>query len=156
MADDYITGGEFARWRTEEQEFRRGVTGDLKELLGLVRTQNGRLYKAENCIDVIRREIEAIKSEDGAIQRTVESIQRDGCHQYEKHADVVATLDGAGVLPNTNGHARPAFRLPSLSPKQKAAAGVGIGALLLPAVSDLFKLATALVTWLHQAAGAVR
>ena len=59
------------------------------------------------------------------------------------------------MLPNTTGHARPAFRLPDLTLKQKVGASVGIGALLIPAVSDLIKLADHVVTWLQQLHGTV-
>lgn len=152
MASGFLTIAEFERWREGEHAFRGEIKADLKELLGLVREQNGRLWGAEQNIAVIQRDLAAVVSEDIAIDATVNKILTEGCDQYRTHKEVVTALEGSGALPNTDGPMRP-FSLRNLSPKQKAAAGVGVGALLIPAVSDLLKLGTAVVQWIHQTAG---
>lgn len=148
---EYITAGEFTRWRAEETEFRKGIKADLGEIIGLVRNQNGRLGSAEAAIQIIQRDLEAIKSEDLSIQGTVESIQRDGCHQFQNHQEALTVLEGAGVLPNTDG-AQPrtnGFKFPTLTPRQKVAAGVGGAALIFPALADLAKWIYTGLSWLQ-------
>jgi hypothetical protein len=146
---DFITAGEFTRWRTEEADFRREVRDNLKEIIGLVRTQNGRLGKAEVTISVISRDVAALVSEENSIQTTVESIQKEGCHQYENHREAIELIEGSGAVRNMDGTPRALLpRISDLSTKQKVGAGVGIGALLIPAVSDLLKFGQSVVTWL--------
>lgn len=149
MANEYITAGEFNRWRTEESEFRAGVKADLGQIISMVRAQNGRVASAEACIQVIRRDIEAIKSDDSAIQHAVESIKADGCHQFESHQAALEIIEGAGAMPSSSELARARWpRLADLSGKEKAVASVGISALLIPALSDLLKLGVAVVGWM--------
>lgn len=157
---DYVTGSEFKRWMDEESAFRGRLEkrmgdgfAEIKSSVGrieiLQREANGRVSKAEQAIAVMQREIEAIKSEDSEIERTVKSILNDGCHQYETHRAVLGVLDGAESTTDASGDVRPMFRLPTLSPKQKAVAGVGVTALIIPALVELFKLGTALVRYLE-------
>lgn len=155
MADEYLTTGEFTRWRSEEVEFRRDVRKSLDDVVLLLRVQNGRIGKSELTLEGVRERLAQIEAKDGSIATAVTDIQEHGCHQIKEHGQVIQALNGAGALPDTDGPPRPAFRFPDLNPKQKAVAGVGIGALLIPAVSDLAKLATALVGWLHRAAGSL-
>ena len=160
MNHDYVTGAEFKRWMDEESAFRgriekRMADGfiEIKSSVGRVellqREANGRTSKAEQSIAVMQREIEAIKSEDREIERTVKEILNDGCHKYATHREVLGVLDGADSVTDAAGDVRPTFRLPSLSRKQQALAGVGISALLIPALAELFKLAVELLRYLQ-------
>ena len=156
MSDDYITSGEFSRWRVEETEFRKDLNSRLDELLRLVRTQNGRVFSQEKQVAIIERRLMAIESADDEIDRTVKDIQQRGCHQYKNHETTLAALEGAGVLPNTTGPpARHPFSPRTWSPRAKVAAGAGVTALVIPAISDLFKLGVALIGWLQQLHGRV-
>lgn len=157
---DYVKESEFQRWMEEESAFkarleRRIADGftEIKSSVGRVellqREANGRVSKAEQSIAVMQREIEAIKSEDSEIERTVKSILEDGCHQYATHQAVLGVLDGSESVTDASGDVRPKFRLPSLSRKQKAMAGVGVSALLIPAIAELFKLGTELLHYFH-------
>ena len=157
---DYVTGAEFARWMEEESAFRGRIErrmadgfGEIKSSVGrielLQREANGRVSKAEQSIAVMQREVEAIKSEDGEIERTVKSILEHGCHQYVAHRTVLGVLDGAESVTDGAGDVRPTFRLPSLSRRQKAIAGVGVSALLIPAIAELFKFATEFLHFLQ-------
>jgi hypothetical protein len=157
---DFVTGAEFKRWMDEESAFRARFekrVGDgfaeIKASVGRVeslqREANGRTAKAEQSIAIMQREVEAIKSEDGEIERLIKSIQQEGCNQYATHRTVLGVLDGAGSVMDAEGDVRPTFRLPSLSRKQKAVAGVGLSALLIPALAELFKMGTALIAYLQ-------
>ena len=156
---DYVSGSEFKRWMDEESAFRGRIEkrmadnfAEIKQSVSriesLQRETNGRLNNAERTIAVVERDIDAIKSEDSEIERLVTSIQRDGCHQYAAHEKVLEVLEGSGAMPNSDGTITRSFTFPALSRRQKVAAGVGVTALLIPAVAELFKLATALVTTL--------
>lgn len=144
----------------EESAFRGRIErrmadgfAEIKHSMGRVellqREANGRTSKAEQTIAVMQREIEAIKSEDGEIERTVKEILEKGCHKYATHREVLGVLDSAASVTDAEGDVRPQFRLPSLSRKQKAIAGVGISALLIPALAELFKLATEFLQFLQ-------
>jgi hypothetical protein len=151
MADDFISGREFSSFRDDWKDRHDHISSQLGELLTLVRLQNGRIYKQEASIAVIEREISAIKAEDASIDAILADIQKNGCHQYKDHAQTLTVLEGAGVLMATDGHrsARAqAFTLPTLSTRQKAAAAAGMGALLIPAIGDLFQLGHAVFQWL--------
>ena len=155
---DYVKASEFARWMHEESEFRGRIEkrmGDgfteikasISRVEGLQRDANGRIGKAEKTIAVIERDLDAIKSEDNEIERTLKRIEKEGCHRYEAHREVLGVLDGANI--EVEKAATPAFRLPALSPKQKAVAGIGVSALLIPAIAELFKLGTAFLAYLE-------
>jgi hypothetical protein len=157
---DYVTGAEFKRWMDEESAFRGRIEkrmsdgfAEIKTSMGRVevlqREANGRTSKAEQTIAVMQREIEAIKQEDVEIDRMVTRILNEGCHQYATHRAVLGVLDGAESETDASGDVRPQFRLPSLSRKQKAIAGVGVSALLIPALAELFKLATEFIHFLQ-------
>lgn len=157
---DYVKESEFARWMEEESGFRARIEkrmsdgfAELKSSIGrielLQREANGRTGKAEQHIAVMQREIEAIKSEDGEIEKTVREILTHGCNKYETHRTVLGVLDGAASVTNGEGDGRPLFRLPNFSRKQKALAGVGVSALLIPAVAELFKLGTEFLQYLQ-------
>jgi len=161
MPNENITRGEFGEWRREEGDFRRrledrmarqhaDLTSQLTQVISLQREANGRVGKAEACIAIIQRELEAIKDEDRSIEAVVTRIETEGCRNFEKHLDTATVLEGAGVLPNTDGPCR-AMSFPQLSNRQKVAAGVGATALLIPAISDLFKALNSLFQWLMTA-----
>jgi hypothetical protein len=152
MPDQYITSGEFSRWREEETEHRHSLNGRLDEIITLVRLQNGRVFTQERAIGVIERRLMAIESEDQSIEKTVLSIQKDGCHQYKQHEQTLAALEGAGALPNSDGSNHQGFSLRALTPKQKIAAGAGATALIIPAISDLLRFGVAAMNWAHQVA----
>jgi hypothetical protein len=160
MNHDYVTGAEFKRWMDEESAFRarlekRMADGfiEIKSSVGRVevlqREANGRTSKAEQAIAVMQRELEAVKHGDGEIERTVKEILTEGCHKYSTHREILGVLDGATSITDAAGDVRPAFRLPSLSRKQKALAGVGVSALLIPALAELFKLGTEFLQYLQ-------
>lgn len=158
---DYVTGQEFQRWMDEESMFRDRLERRLEHnftevktavatVAGLQREANGKTAAHAQTIAVIQRDLEAIKSDDHQISHEIEILRKHGCAKYEAHVEVLGSLpepsDGV-VL--TERH-RPAFRMPDLSRKQKAVAGVSITALLIPAVSDLFKFLAAAVAWLEK------
>lgn len=160
MATEHITRGEFGEWRREEAEFRQRLeermarhhlelTAQINAMLALQRDQNGRVGRTESNVAVIQRELEAIKSEDSEIERLVASIQKDGCHQYRAHEKALELLEGSGAILPTDAARVRAFHLSDLSTRQKVAAGVGISALLIPAVGDLIRLMTQVVHWLE-------
>lgn len=162
--NEYVSGAEFGRWRQDFNEFQKrldqrlaadhkALTDELTIIKTLQREANGKTATNIKEIAIIRREIEAIKSEDGRIEKVVESIQKDGCHQYDHHIQTLEVLEGAGVLPNTDGYTPKGFALPKLSGRQKAVAGVGVTALLIPAVSDLLQLLKAVVVWMAARSG---
>lgn len=155
--NDYITNPEFSRWTAEIGRQLTANAADVERGLSKIDAHlealNGRTRKNTEAIAVIERELEAIKSEDESIERAVTSIQEEGCHQYKEHRNVLNAIEGSGALPSTDEHA--GFRLPTLTLKQKAAASIGVTALLIPAVGDLFRLITAVVAWVAQH-GAVR
>ena len=150
MPDQFITSGEFSRWREEETEHRHSLNGRLDEIISLVRLQNGRVFTQERAIGIIERRLMAIESEDKTIEDTVLSIQKDGCHQYKSHEQTLAALEGAGALPNSDGPVRHGFSLHTLTPKQKVAAGAGATALVIPALADLVRFGMSAVAWAHQ------
>lgn len=128
---DYVTGSEFARWMDEESKFRERLERRMHDNaqavqagLGKIETHladiNGRTRKNSECIAVIEREIDAIKSEDKAIERTVEQIRNHGCGKLEAHEIVLQTI---GWTPQ----------------KKVAVAGglVGAGALVWPALQKI-------------------
>jgi hypothetical protein len=96
----------------------------------------------------MERDVEAIKSAEGDVAETVHSIQQEGCHQYSSHRSTLEVLEGSGAILGTDGP-REGFVLPKLNNRQKAVAGIGVVALLVPAVSDLFKVITAMFAWLQ-------
>jgi hypothetical protein len=161
MTNEHITRGEFGEWRREEAEFRARLEGRITnqnaavmkyidEMVALQREQNGRVRTNAMAIAIIQREIEAIKHEDTAIEKMVESIQKEGCHQYVAHEKVLEVLEGSGAaLVASDGARVRAFSLSDLSQRQKVAAGVGVTALLIPAVGDLIRFLTQLVHWLE-------
>jgi hypothetical protein len=152
---DYVSGAEFQRWMDEESSFRARLEkrmgdgfAEIKSSVGrielLQREANGRTSKAEQHIAVMQREIEAIKSEDGEIEKTVKKILAHGCNKYEAHREVLGVLEG-----DENKIAPRQFRLPTFSRTQKAVAGVGVSALLIPAIAELFKTLAALLSYLE-------
>lgn len=153
MADDYITGSEFNRWRQEEVEFRRDVRKGLDDVVLLLRVQNSRIGKSELALEGVSTRLKQIEAQDGTIGKVVTDIQEHGCHQFKEHGTAVQILNGAGALPNTDGPSPITWKLSDLNPKQKAAAGIGVGALLIPAMADLLKLAKSVVDWLITAHG---
>lgn len=128
---DYVTGAEFARWMREESEFRdrlerRMATSAAAVQTGLDKIEshlaeiNGRTRKNSEAIAVIEREVEAIKSEDAAIEEAVENIKVHGCGQLGNHETVLRTLGWT-------------------TPKKAAVAGglIGGGVLAWPAVQKI-------------------
>lgn len=162
MSDhEYVTGAEFKRWMDEESTFRERIERRMENgftevksgvalVASLQRDANGKTAAHERAIAVMQRDVEAIRSEDLQIARDLDHLRKDGCGKYAAHVEVLGTLaepsDGV-VL--TERH-RPAFRMPDLSRKQKAVAGVSITAILIPAIADLFRFLTAAVAWLAQ------
>jgi len=128
---DYVTGGEFARWMTEEAEFRARLERRMEVNalavqtgLGEIKTHlaeiNGRTRRNSEDIAVIQRELQAIESEDVAIEKTVAEIQAHGCGQLAAHETVLRNL---GWTPQ----------------KKAAVAGglLGTGALMWPAIQEI-------------------
>jgi hypothetical protein len=152
MSDEFITSGEFGRWRAEETEHRHALNGRLDEIITLVRLQNGRVFAQERAVGTIERRLMAIESEDRTIEQTVLSIQKDGCHQYKQHEQTLVALEGSGALPHSDGPVQRGFSLRALTPKQKVAAGAGVTAVIIPAIADLLRLGVAAMNWAHQAA----
>jgi hypothetical protein len=152
---------EFTRWWSEESKTRERLErrmesgfSDLKravdEVAGLQRAANGKTAEHARMIAVMERDVAAIKSAEVDVAETVHSIQQEGCHQYESHRAALGVLEGSGAMMPTEGPpSRSLFVMPALTVRQKAVAGVGVTALLLPAVVELVKLATALASWLQ-------
>jgi hypothetical protein len=138
---DYVTGAEFARFIQEEAGFRERlerrladqhamIRGELSEIKGMVREANGRTGKNAEAIAVLMRDLDAIKSEENEIERTVHSIREDGCSQLHAHVDIVQSA--------INGW----------TPKKKAAVAgglVGGGVLIWPALQKFAEAVHAIV-----------
>jgi len=138
---DYVTGAEMSRWMTEESDFRarleRRMADNAQAVqvgLGRIETHlaeiNGRTRKNSECIAVIERELDAIKSEDGSIERMVEQIRIHGCGKLKAHKDVLQTI--------------------GWTPRKKAAVAGGLfgaGALVWPALQRIAEAVHAVVTW---------
>lgn len=133
--NDYITQGEFSRWigdwRLEEANFRSRlearmgeqhayVRTELNEIKGMVKEANGKTNRNGEAIAIIQRDLDAIKSEDNAIEQAVEDIRARGCAQLQTHQEVLTGL-GWGAK------------------KKAAVAGglLGTGALIWPAVQQI-------------------
>ncbi len=87
----------------------------------MVREANGKTAANGQAIAIIQRELDAIRSEDLAIEATVEDIKAHGCHQLENHQQVLMTTLG-------------------WSPKKKAGVAAGLlttGALAWPAIQQI-------------------
>lgn len=164
MPDEFLTIREFSQWavgldkRLDKLDKHGETLTSIEVHLAVL---NGRTATNTAKIDGLEGQVKAVARQDKEIEDTVKDIHDHGCDKKKEHEQVIAILGGAGVLDGTRlvtdaaGTVRPQFRLPDLTPKQKVGAGVGIGALLIPAVSDLFKLANSLVAWLQQIHGKV-
>lgn len=151
----YVTSDEFTRYIAEENNFRSRLEGrlaadhqtvrnDLTEIKGLVRETNGRVVKAEHELNVMRRDFEALKSENLDIEKTVHEIRDDGCSQYANHKSI---LESGGDV--TTAVVRPEFRLDHFSKRQKVVAGAGITLVMWPAIQEIASLLHDLVEWLN-------
>lgn len=119
MSEDFVTGSEFARWMTEESNYRTrlearhsaqhlAVLNELSEIKGIVKEANGRTWKNSEHIAVIQREIEALKYEAGraerrvgAVQQDVTSLRNDGPMEEwsrRKKAVIAGSLMGTGAM----------------------------------------------------------
>jgi hypothetical protein len=128
---DYVTNAEFSRYVVEENAYRGRVaqlieqqyahiSRELGEIKGMVREANGKTAANGQAIAIIQRELDAIRSEDLAIEETVEDIKAHGCHQFANHQQVLTTL--------------------GWSPKKKAGVAAGLittGALAWPAIQQI-------------------
>ena len=132
LREEFVTGAEFGRFRADFQAFQNRLEERLDHGFGGMNTRldalNGRTRGAEQNIAVIGRRLEAIESEDRAIEATVGQIQLHGCAQLAQHEAAVETLGWS-------------------KQKKAAAAGglVGLGALMWPAIQQLIDIIHTLV-----------
>jgi hypothetical protein len=136
---DYVSNAEFGRYVADETAYRGRVaqqlevqyghiTAELGDIKNMVREANGKTNANGMAIAVMQRDLEAIKSEDNAIERTVEDIRTKGCAQLESHQQVLTQL--------------------GWSPQKKAAVAgglVGTGAIIWPALQEIAKLVHAVI-----------
>jgi hypothetical protein len=127
---DHITGPEFTRWTTELTRQIAANASAVNEGLGRIERQlaeiNGRTRKNTESILVIERDLDAIKSEDTAIDEKVDDLKTNGCAQFLAHENVLREL--------------------GWTPKKKAAVAgglVGTGVLAWPAIQKIAEAAHA-------------
>lgn len=129
---DYITDHEMTRWMDEQHKFRerlerrlgeqhQEIVGRLVRIEDQVRETNGRTRKAEACIAVEDREIEAIKT----------NLQR-----IDRYLSSDAPIDTGRPL-----------NWPVLTTKQKTAIGGGVLVALSPALVELVKGGITFLQW---------
>lgn len=93
---DYITGPEFSRWTAEITRQLTANAAAVQVGLGQIERHlaeiNGRTRKNTETIAVLSRDMEAIKSVDGAIEKEVEDLRTHGCAQFVAHEAMVTDL----------------------------------------------------------------
>lgn len=129
--NEFVHSDEFTRWVSEEANFRlrletrleamhKFVGSELSEIKGIVKESNGRTHANSEAIAIMRRDLDALISEDQEIEKTVHSIQEQGCNQLSQHEQILTNLGWSAQ-------------------KKAAVAGglVGTGALMWPALQKL-------------------
>ena len=102
---DYITGAEFARWRTDFVAFRAELAVQIRD--GFAGTHarldeiNGRTRKNSESVVELTTRLDKIDEDDSAIKNTVDAIQSKGCAQLKNHGEIVQVIrgDGEGTTP---------------------------------------------------------
>jgi hypothetical protein len=149
MTDEFLSSGEFSRWLPTIDSRLKDHGAALGRIEVHLATLNGRTSMNTMKIEAVETQVKRVQDEDRRIKNVVTEIHDKGCRLKDEHERVIEALTGAGALLNTDGE-RPCggYKLPTLSRKQRVAAGAGLGALLIPALSDLFQFGHAVFEWL--------
>ena len=147
MADhvpDFVTGQEFTRWTNEEAAFRLRLETRLAEqsrviALGFERIDahfmnlNGRTGSNTSGLTALETRLIRMEKEYSEVMGLVTHVKQDGCAKYAAHAEMLTQLSVSGW-----------------TPQKKALVGGGMvatGALVWPALQELFVGIHALIEW---------
>ena len=139
---DFVSQREFDRTLRLLEEVRQDIKRDVAALSGQLQDTkeaiterqdeaNGRTSKNEVAVAAVTKQLEAVVTQVSVVQKTVSSIQMAGCNEKRRHAEMLATMAAAGIVPDTGDLVEGAATSWHKPAKQAGIAGglVGLGAL---------------------------
>lgn len=125
-SDDTITSREFTREMSHVKESLGRIEAHLEKL-------NGKTATNTEEIRVLKRDVEALVTEDLEIDRKVDKLTLDGCAHYQAHTEMLQQMAGMSAW----------------TPQKKAAVAgslLGGGALMWPAIQKVAEAVHAMIT----------
>ena len=115
MGEDFITGGEFGRFRADHSAWRIEITKQIAD----------GFYGVNQRLDAMNGRGRATAAKVDMVEAEVSRLSEHGCAQYDKHRETLETM----VVPTLERVARPRVRDTWPMPAKVAAGGGGLAAI---------------------------